>query len=909
MPKVRSYVPSWLNEPAPGQKLFASSPEDARPPAQLYSSKPKPGPRRTIAHRGTEIFVAVGKQIRWGSLVRLKESWDSKQSKSVFGSSLHRKADSHTSFEVYDEEGENGSNQNDTASEGYRVIKTPVADDIRQLIMSPNEDYLAVLTSHTVHICILPDSSHLTAGDSTPFRPKFWTLGPTTHVTSRSSVSTAIWHPLGVNGSALVTVTEDAIVRVWELSASDRWSFDRPTLAIDLKRLADGTSSDQDFSASTSATNHGFSPDSFEMEVASACFGDRRSGGWSPMTLWVAMKNGDVYALCPLLPSKWAPPPTLIPALSVSIVAKMAATEEDASISAEARLLTQQQLDWMADLDGQEPKLVDGLPGEPVTEVYTRPAKPGAIPKLQGPFYLDLAPVQDGEDESAQITDIYVVGEKMSTGDLMTGEDVDLELDDSHDGLSLSVICLLTHSGQVQIYLDTDGVEAQWLPTRKMKLAQANGNGLESEFPTLLNFQTLETQTPSEIQNVKGNWPVFSSDATSRYTFFVTQSTGITFVSLSSWVFRLESELQSESEAGSKFRIDLLAKGNGSTREKVFVQKRDFYPLAACASLRDPDLGYFILSATSNNAVAVFFDVPEDEFATRSRPLSSSAMYEEEDDEERQALTIWEPRPYFHAPGALNEGSRLPQFVDHLKAGPRRPLMQQEVRMSPVTLEIFTDTHKLVSAELDPLNTAVAELFRKCEALQAELREQIGKTNEVRQRVEAISGEDVGGEEPVSEAVRIQTRLERARSRQEELAQRMERVKSKLGKSSSRELSDYERAWMSEVKALESTILGTGEMAAQSTSKTKPPLKRLEEIERLKAELAAQVSRLQPLSSDGQHDKDKGEDRPGSPGPNNGVKVPVDIRKAKYAQVRMMLERESALVEGVKTRLEQLNVG
>jgi nucleoporin NUP82 len=516
--------------------------------------------------------------------------------------------------------------------------------------------------------------------------------------------------------------------------------------------------------------------------------------------------------------------------------------------------------------------------------------------------------VQDGEDDSSQITDIYVVGEKMSTGDLMTGEDVDLEFDDSHDGLSLSVICLVTNTGQVQIYLDTDGVEAQWLPTRKMKLAQANGNGLESEFPTLLNFQTLETQTPTEIKNVKGTWPVFSSDATSRYAFFVTQSTGITFISLSSWVFRLESELQSESEAGSKFRIDLLAKGNGSTREKVFVQKRELCPLAACASIRDPDLGYFIISATNNNAVTVFFDVPEDEFAPRSRPLSSSAAYDEEE-EERQALTMWEPRPYFHASGVLDEGSRLPQFVDHLKAGPRRPLMQQEVRMSPVTLEIFTDTHKLVSAELDPLNTAVAELFRKCEALQAELREQIGKTNEVRQRVEAISGEDADDEEPVSEAVRIQTRLERAQSRQEELAQRMEGVKSKLGKVSSRELSDYERAWMSEVKALESTILGTGEMAAQSTSKTRPPLKRLEEIKRLKEDLAAQVSRLQVVSSDGQHDKDKGEEGAGSPGPNNGVKVPVDIRKAKYAQVRMMLDRESALVEGVKTRLEQLNVG
>lgn len=790
-----------------------------------------------------------------------------------------------------------------------QMIKTPVADDIRQLVMSPNEDYLAVLTAHTVHICILPDSSHLSARDSTPFRPKFWTLGPTTHVTSRSAVSSAIWHPLGVNGSALVTVTEDAIVRVWELSASDRWSFDRPTLAIDLKRLADGTSSDQDFSASTSATNKGFSPDEFDMDVASACFGDRRSGGWSPMTLWIAMRNGDVYALCPLLPSKWAPPPTLVPALSVSIVAKMATTEEDDDISAEAKLLTQQQLDWMADLDGQEPRLVDGLPGEPVTEIYTRPAKPGVIPKLQGPFYLDLAPEaaeagQDGEDDPTQITDIHVVGEKISTGDLMTGEDVDLEFDQSNDGLSLSVVCLLTASGQVQIYLDVDGVEAQWLPTRKMKLAQAKGNGDDSEYPALLSFQTLETQTSTEIKNVKGNWPVFSTDATSRYSFFVTQSTGITFISLAPWVFRLESELQSESEAGTKFRLDLLVKGNGSAREKIFVQKREICPLAACVSIRDPDLGYFILSATFNSAVAVFFDVPEDEFAPLSRNRSSSPVHNDEDD--RQALTIWEPRPYFHASGALDHEIRLPRFIDSLKSGNRKPLMQQEVRLSPVTLDIFAEVHLVVSEDIDPLNIAVAELFRKCEALQHELWEQITKANEVRQRVEAISGDDVEDEEPVSEAVRIQTRLERAQSRQEELAQRMERVKSKLSKATSRELSDYEIAWMNEVKALESTILGTGE-AGQSPSKARTPPKRLEEIKRLKDDLAAQVSRLQK-SSEGE-EKDKAEDGPGSLGPNNGYKVPLEIKKAKYAQVRALLDRESALVEGVKSRLENMSLG
>jgi nucleoporin NUP82 len=617
------------------------------------------------------------------------------------------------------------------------------------------------------------------------------------------------------------------------------------------------------------------------------------------MTLWIAMKGGDVYALCPLLPSKWAPPPTLVPALSVSIVAKVAATEDNAETSPEEKRLAQQQLDWMADLDGQDPKVVDGLPGEPSAEVYTRPSKPGVVPKLQGPFYLDLAP-EALRDDDAELTDILVIGEKISTNDLMLGEDEDLEFDERDEGLSLSVICLLTVSGRVQIYLDMDGVEAQWLPK---KPTRSNGNGMESEsdYPSLLSFQTLDTLTPAEME-APDNWPVFSTDATSRYSFFVTQSTGITFVSLTPWVFRLEAELQAESEAGAKFRIDLLVKANGSTRERVYTQKREKGLLAACAAIRDPDLGYLVISATYQAAVAVFFDAPEHELTPRARTASPSPAYDEQED--RKPLTIWEPRPYFHASGGLDAGTHLPKLLDNLKTGRRKPLMQQEVRLSPATLEVFADSHRVVSADIQPLNEAVAELFRKCEALQAELREQIGKANEVRHRVEAISGDNVeDDEEPVSDNLHVRSRLGLAQTRQEELVKRMQRLKGKLGKATNRELSDYEKAWVGEVGALERTVLGTDEATpGQSPSKARAAVpKRMEDIKRLKDDLAAQIARLQK-SGDG----DEGE-APSSPGPHS-YKVPLETKKAKYAQVRTLLDRESALVDAVKSRLERLTV-
>ena len=84
MPKVVSYTPSWLSKPAPGCNLFMPI-EEKGTKGQATSFKAlsesikrnsKPGPRRLIAHRGSEIFVAVGKEIRWADLVYLKENWE-----------------------------------------------------------------------------------------------------------------------------------------------------------------------------------------------------------------------------------------------------------------------------------------------------------------------------------------------------------------------------------------------------------------------------------------------------------------------------------------------------------------------------------------------------------------------------------------------------------------------------------------------------------------------------------------------------------------------------------------------------------------------------------------------------------------------------------------------------------------
>lgn len=116
MPKIRSYTPGWLSKGAPGNSLFAPPADASRAslssPYAAKSGKRSPnGARRTIARRGTEVFVANGREIRWGDLAYLKEIHAS------------QRADARVKREDSDEDDTLGSLENRAA--GYRVSFCP----------------------------------------------------------------------------------------------------------------------------------------------------------------------------------------------------------------------------------------------------------------------------------------------------------------------------------------------------------------------------------------------------------------------------------------------------------------------------------------------------------------------------------------------------------------------------------------------------------------------------------------------------------------------------------------------------------------------------------------------------------------------------------------------------------------
>lgn len=420
MPKVLSHTPRWLQRPSPGYELFAPKPSNGR---ALGQKERTAGLRKTIAARNSEIFAAAGNEIRWADLAGLKED------------------------------------ENPT----YRTLKISIPLPIERLDISQNGEYLAVSTSHTVHVVILPDSSLLSTVDDTPIKPKTFQVGPTAHVLEESPIASVLWHPLGYQGRCLVTITQAGVVRLWEINRADRSSFCEASLSIDLEKLANAKNDQENLSASHYGATKGFSPDSADLEVASACFGDSpdQEGvhGWAPMTLWLATVSGDVYALCPLLPARWqlvnsAGADTFKQTLVSTININYANVTEKSAAPREEIALADKQIKWLSDIVYQEP-LTEQLSNEDVITVISRPNSVPAVPLLQGPF--SVTP----EVEDFELSDMIVYSLKTFS---------DSSEEEIAEGLPSAVVCLLTDTCDVHVCLDLEGIVGRWLPSAEVSV-------------------------------------------------------------------------------------------------------------------------------------------------------------------------------------------------------------------------------------------------------------------------------------------------------------------------------------------------------------------------------------------------------------------------------------------------------
>jgi nucleoporin NUP82 len=734
--------------------------------------------------------------------------------------------------------------------------------------MSPFGDYLAIATSHTVHIALLQDAYELDIG---PLRIKTFQLGPTEHVLEGSPIVSLLWHPLGMMGRCFVTVTQDGIVRMWEVNRDDRSSFDKCSMSIDLRKLANATDSGENLGASHFGVGKVFSPDAAYLEPVAACFGGLGRPGehpWSAMTLWIATSDGDVYALCPLVPTKIQSYPGLIDSLSSLVSAK--AKEASPSLADQERL--RQQTMWVQDLEGQDPFLTNDPLCDGQIEVYSRPGRPRPEPKLQGPF--------DIGDYDLAVADILVrnvrAGEEpieFETGEYLVDDETDL------DPMGLTAVCLLTKDAKVHTFLDLEGVEACWLPATTPQSTPRKGVvSVLDEPPVLVHFESLDLGNGRQGKIA----PTITPDARSAYAYFVTHAGGVSYVSMESWIEKLENELQDPSRAGMDFRVNLFLDMAESKAEYLikFDRQHEAASILSCAVMLEMELGYFVVTAQNGQPYAATLD-------TRYQDLKSSVASEPARAEEPVIALPTITREPYRADNRFFEQNQASRFLR--EAVHRRNLhLQENIRLTPEILDLLIEAHQVFSRETQRLSEAAAGTFRACTRMLDEYSDQLEKLKDLAYRVDNISEEDLEFPDLAEDGPRrIQDRLADISLRQQELQAKCRRVQKKVASLNVRQMSEKEREFAREVLELQHDV--------EDESNPANMLARVEEVKKLITEV---MERSQTLP------------RPGAKGQGHASHklVPAALRKARMAAVWQLLEREAAMVESTAERLQKLNL-
>lgn len=339
--------PQWLQQLS-SHPIFTSS-QPANAPSE--SSRSNEGSQLDGSHtrlmtvRGTDLIAVVDKQVRIASLVDAKAS----------AASHPLSPSPSSSFKP-------------ASSASYKVLVPSQGDtiefDIRHLSINPTGKLLACVGDSQITLIVLPRSGYTKHVDreivcrTVPIAPYYHSAH------SDAAVSKVDWHPWGENGTSLLVLTEDGLLREYDVAkdteepqqtasflplhhaAATQRSRSRSATPSLSSRNPDSSVAPRSFCVSaddddattavsfslcvTNAPQPRSTPFDQDADQAWAEAASLSSGpsDWSPLTVFGLMRNGDVWALCPFLPKS-----ATVPSAYIHNLAKLASYHANASES------------------------------------------------------------------------------------------------------------------------------------------------------------------------------------------------------------------------------------------------------------------------------------------------------------------------------------------------------------------------------------------------------------------------------------------------------------------------------------------------------------------------------------------------------------------------------------------------
>ncbi|CAG8450485.1 786_t:CDS:10 [Ambispora gerdemannii] len=435
------------------------------------------GKRSCIVTAAKLLFVAVGNQIRVLNISDFYYAW----------------------FKAC-ENGELEQTEAWMQNAKYLTLKTPAINfQIYALVMNYAEksNFIAVVgVSELAVIKLKEDIPNYSEMSCTTHL-----VGPFHHVIGGSPICKVLWHSLSRNGSHLMVLTTDGNLRMYDIFTN----YNEPIQVF------------QVVESSKTRNGYGCNLDD-EPEAASFCFGQSASNIWGPFTVYILMKNSDIYSFCPVTPDKMTCQvshlqklASLISSNCQKVIPGIKGKEKYGDIS----WVHQRQLEWISKITSQIP---EGCEPDKKVDIDLTSNIHGQ-PQRQGPYLLQPSPIELSLMDCPDASDILCLNTKY-----------------------MNVFVLVFEHGKVDICLEDDKVQGCW----------KNPDYLcsqENQYPRLIVYECIDLGLSKPfrqrtVSSVKDKTmlldpPSLLPDLNYRDTFYVYHAAGAHAIIIRKWLEKI----------------------------------------------------------------------------------------------------------------------------------------------------------------------------------------------------------------------------------------------------------------------------------------------------------------------------------------------------------------------------------
>ncbi|KAJ2489516.1 hypothetical protein IWW37_003925 [Coemansia sp. RSA 2050] len=532
--------------------------------------------RERAVVRGTDLFVAVGSEVRWINLKACKDAYVRYESKRMGLKSEFDKARSPTRHAT--------SKQDAVKSvPWFKLECEALTFDVVKLACNSTGKLLVAMGLHQVAIVVLPapgasgkavgtasggafnlarheapeeDANHgvwvdcrsmlvgATQGASSgsamskkDSRRRSSVGAPSAANWSvRARVADVAWHPLSTNSSHLLVLNANGTVKMFDVTED----VDFPEQTVSL------------FGVSSTGAGYSMS------QAVSLCFGSPKSVSWSRVTVYVLANTGDLYGLCPMLPRQcclereW-----LSSLLETAEIGVRELQAEEFTFSdriytpyevADARAVAK----WLSQILEQGQHKGSETSGERM--FLTLPAHLSQPPIAQGPYLFKPEPVS-----------MSTPGYDSDSGDEADGGSCRCDPDDACDVLyiestgGVGLVAISFCDGHVEIFADLMPIIGRWSGVERRKTVH--------DLPLLVTLASVDlTVQPLTDDN---SWDLSSrdkragsvtllADTMSPTVLYALHSYGVHRVDMSKWAGLLSKAVGLASDEGREEALDQL---------------------------------------------------------------------------------------------------------------------------------------------------------------------------------------------------------------------------------------------------------------------------------------------------------------------------------------------------------------